>query len=58
MWRQGGKLGGREVELIYRDTGGSNPAQTKSLVQELIVKDKVDYLGGFVFTPNALAVAP
>ena len=27
-------------------------------MQELIVKDKVDYLGGFVFTPNAFAVAP
>lgn len=55
---QGGKLAGRNIELIYRDTGGPNPAQTKTLVQELIVKDKVDYLGGFVFTPNALAVAP
>ena len=55
---QGGKLGGKDVEFIYRDTGGPNPGQTKSLVQELIVKDKVDYLGGFVFTPNALAVAP
>jgi len=55
---QGGKLAGRNIEFIYRDTGGPNPAQTKSLVQELIVKDKVDYLGGFVFTPNALAVAP
>ncbi len=55
---QGGKLGGKEVELIYRDTGGPNPGQTKTLVQELIVKDKVDYLGGFVFTPNAFAVAP
>jgi branched-chain amino acid transport system substrate-binding protein len=55
---QGGKLAGKEVELIYRDTGGPNPTQTKTLVQELIVKDKVDYLGGFVFTPNAMAVAP
>jgi branched-chain amino acid transport system substrate-binding protein len=55
---QGGKLAGREVEFIYRDTGGPNPAQTRTLVQELIVRDKVDYLGGFVFTPNALAVAP
>ena len=55
---QGGKLAGKEIELIYRDTGGPNPGQTKTLVQELIVKDKVDYLGGFVFTPNALAVAP
>lgn len=44
--------------MIYRDTGGPNPGQTKSLVQELIVKDKVDYLGGLVFTPNAFAIAP
>ncbi|HEU0203975.1 MAG TPA: ABC transporter substrate-binding protein [Burkholderiaceae bacterium] len=55
---QGGKLAGHEVQLVYRDTGGPNPAQTKTLAQELIVKDKVDYIGGFVFTPNALAVAP
>ncbi len=55
---QGGKLGGKSIEFIYRDTGGPNPAQTKSLVQELIVKEKVDYLGGFVFTPNAFAAAP
>jgi branched-chain amino acid transport system substrate-binding protein len=55
---EGGKLAGKTVEFIYRDTGGPNPGQTKSLVQELIVKDKVDYLGGFVFTPNAMAVAP
>jgi len=55
---QGGKLAGKDIEFIYRDTGGPNPGQTKTLVQELIVKDKVDYLGGFVFTPNAMAVAP
>jgi len=55
---QGGKLAGKEIEFIYRDTGGPNPGQTKTIVQELIVKDKVDYLGGFVFTPNAFAVAP
>lgn len=55
---QGGKLAGKDIEFIYRDTGGPNPALTKTLVQELLVKDKVDYLGGFVFTPNAMAVAP
>jgi branched-chain amino acid transport system substrate-binding protein len=55
---EGGKLAGKTVEFVYRDTGGPNPGQTKTLVQELIVKDKVDYLGGFVFTPNAFAVAP
>ena len=55
---QGGKLAGPEIEFIYRDTGCPNPGSTKNLVQALIVKDKVDYLGGFVFTPNALAAAP
>jgi branched-chain amino acid transport system substrate-binding protein len=55
---QGGQLAGKQIEFIYRDTGGPNPAGTKALVQELIVKDKIDYLGGFIFTPNAYAVAP
>jgi branched-chain amino acid transport system substrate-binding protein len=55
---QGGKLAGKDVELIYRDTGGPNPGGTKTLAQELIVKDKVQYLGGIIFTPNAFAVAP
>src|SRR5262249_54971874 len=53
-----GKLAGKDVEFIFRDTGGANPGATKALVQELIVKDKVDYLGGFIFTPNAYAAAP
>ncbi len=55
---QGGKLAGQNIELIYRDEGGPNPASTKTLAQELVVKDKVDYLGGIVFSPNAFAVAP
>ena len=55
---QGGKLAGHEVQVLYRDNGGPNPSGTRALAQELIVKDKVDYLGGFVFTPNAFAVAP
>ncbi|OVZ54369.1 branched-chain amino acid ABC transporter substrate-binding protein [Pigmentiphaga sp. NML080357] len=55
---QGGKLAGHEVQVLYRDNGGPNPSGTRALAQELIVKDKVDYLGGFVFTPNAMSVAP
>lgn len=55
---QGGKLAGQNIEFIYRDEGGPNPANTKTLAQELVVKDKVDYLGGIVFSPNAFAVAP
>lgn len=56
--QQGGKFGGHDIQLVYRDSGGPNPAAVKTAAQELIVNDKVDYLGGFVFTPNAMAVAP
>lgn len=55
---QGGKLAGQSVEFVWRDEGGPNPANTKTLATELVVKDKVDYLGGIVFSPNAFAVAP
>ncbi len=55
---QGGKLAGQSVELIFRDEGAPNPANARNLAQELVVKDKVDYIGGFVFTPNAAAIAP
>jgi branched-chain amino acid transport system substrate-binding protein len=56
--RNGDKAGDHTVELIYRDSGGPNPDAAKSLAQELLIRDQVDYLAGFVFTPNALAVAP
>ncbi len=56
--QQGGKLAGKGIEFIYRDEGGPNPANTRALAQELVIKDKVDYLGGVVFSPNAFAVAP
>lgn len=56
--QQGGKFGGHDIEIIYRDSGGPNPSGVRTAAQELIVNDKVDYLGGIVFTPNAMAVAP
>ena len=49
---------GVKVELVARDDGGPNPDQAKRLAQELIARDKVDLLAGFVWTPNAMAVAP
>lgn len=55
---QGGKLAGQNIEFVWRDEGGPNPANTRTLAQELVVKDKVDYIGGIVFSPNASAVAP
>lgn len=53
----GNRVGGREVELIYRDTGGTNPAVAKRLAEELIVRDKVSLLGGFYLSPEATAIA-
>lgn len=54
----GTSAGGHEIEFIYKDVGGPNPDQSRSLAQELLIRERVDYLAGFTFTPNALAVAP
>jgi len=44
--QNGSKIGDHQVEFIYRDEEGPNPAKSKALAQELIVKDKVHYLAG------------
>ena len=49
---------GVKIELVIRDDGGPNPDKARQLAQELIVRDKVQFLTGVVFTPNALAMAP
>lgn len=56
--QHGNKVGSHEIEFIYRDEEGPNPSKSKALAQELIVKDKVQYLAGIYFTPNAMAIAP
>src|SRR5687767_6876172 len=43
------------VKRDYKDPGG---ATAKTVVQELIVQEKVDILTGFIYSPNAIAVAP
>jgi branched-chain amino acid transport system substrate-binding protein len=53
----GTSVGGNEIEIILRDDGGPNPGRAKQLAEELIVRDKVQFLAGFVFSPNVLAVA-
>ncbi|WP_342051054.1 MULTISPECIES: ABC transporter substrate-binding protein [unclassified Cupriavidus] len=55
--QHGGKLGGRPVELVRKDTGGPAPETAKRLAQELIVRNKVQLLAGLDFSPNAYAVA-
>lgn len=49
---------GVQLEILKRDDTGPNPDVAKRLAQELIVRDHVQMLAGFVFTPNAAAVAP
>jgi len=55
--QHGDKLGGMKVEIIRKDVGGINPPVAKRLAQELVTRDNVDILAGFVLTPNALAAA-
>jgi branched-chain amino acid transport system substrate-binding protein len=55
--QHGDKLGGMNVEVIRKDTGGIAPPLAKRLAQELVTRDKVDILAGFALTPNALAAA-
>ncbi|MCS0458322.1 ABC transporter substrate-binding protein [Rhizobium favelukesii] len=58
MTINGNKIGDNTVEVIYRDLPAADPAQSKALAQELVVKEKVQYLAGFYFTPDAMAVTP
>jgi branched-chain amino acid transport system substrate-binding protein len=53
--QHGDTVAGKKIELIIKDVGGINPPVAKRLSQELVVRDKVDILGGYVLTPNALA---
>ncbi len=58
MTTNGNKVGSDTIEIIYRDLPAADPAQSKALAQELVVKEKVQYLAGFYFTPDAMAVTP
>ncbi|MEZ2623556.1 ABC transporter substrate-binding protein [Paenalcaligenes hominis] len=53
-----GKLGGRSVEIIRKDTGGAAPDSARRFAQELISRDKVDIISGLDFSPNVYAIAP
>jgi len=57
MKQKGETVAGKRIEIIRKDVGGPNPDVAKRLAQELVVRDKVDLLCGFLLTPNALAAA-
>ena len=54
----GPSAGGHTLQIIYRDLPTADPAQARALAQELVVKEGVQYLAGFYFTPDAMAVVP
>ncbi len=58
MKLHGDTVAGKKIEVIQKDVGGPAPDVAKRLAQELVTRDKVDFLVGFGLTPNALAVAP
>lgn len=58
MAQHGDSVAGKKVQIIIKDTTGPSPEIAKRLAQELVVRDKVDFLAGFGLTPEALAVAP
>ncbi|MDX1122960.1 ABC transporter substrate-binding protein [Sinorhizobium medicae] len=58
MALNGVEVGEDDIEIIYRDVPQADPAQSKALAQELVVKEGVQYLAGFYFTPDAMAVTP
>jgi len=58
MKEHGDTVAGRKIDIIYRDTAGPTPEAAKRLAQELVNRDKVDILGGFLITPQAFAAAP
>ena len=53
----GMEVNGHKIEVVYRDSGGINPAKTRQHAEELIIREKARFLTGFTMTPNALSVA-
>jgi branched-chain amino acid transport system substrate-binding protein len=52
----GTTIAGRKVEVIRRDDTGPQPEVARRQAQELVVGDKVDFLAGIIYSPNAVAV--
>jgi branched-chain amino acid transport system substrate-binding protein len=48
---------GHEIQIIWRDEGAGDASKSRQFAEELILREKVNVLGGFALTPDALAVA-
>lgn len=58
MREHGDTVAGKKIVIIKRDQAGPNPEHAKQLAQELIVREKVDFIAGIDFSPTAFAIAP
>jgi branched-chain amino acid transport system substrate-binding protein len=56
LQQTGGKVGMHTLSVLPRDEGGTSPQRSRQLAQELVVRDKVQYLLGGTFTPTVLGV--
>ncbi len=56
--QHGDSVAGRKIVFVVRDTTGPVPELAKRFSQELVTREKVDFLAGYGFTPEALAAAP
>ncbi len=52
------ELGGDTIKLIVRDSKRPGGPIAKAAAQELIAREKVEILGGVIFSPNAMSIAP
>ncbi|WP_417514122.1 ABC transporter substrate-binding protein [Minwuia sp.] len=50
----GGKMGGKDVEVIFEDDG-FKPEIGKQKTEKLVVSDKVDFVGGYIWSNVLLA---
>lgn len=53
----GDTVAGKKLQIIYKDDTGPQADVAKRLATELIGREQADIITGFVFTPNAMAVA-
>jgi len=55
MQEHGDTVAGKKIEIVRKDVGGIAPDVAKRHAQELVVREEVDMLAGFLLTPNALS---
>jgi branched-chain amino acid transport system substrate-binding protein len=55
--QHGTSVNNNAIDVVYRDDTGPAPARAKELVADLIEREKVQFIAGFPWSPNASAIA-